>query len=197
MQPTSHNKILDLTNKASESVMRVTVVELLEDAIALVKEGATPDQLMAFLRGVCTTMEAARTLSMSHTGEDGRIGVPIGAFGLPMAAQPMRDPDEVEEMYQNVAELEEAYITEAKEWERERASLTSTIETLQAQLAQANAPKNGHRTPPVEDTYDDDEFEGEEEVPPQRRRGVGVTSRDRVRGMLATRRSGRGFGRTR
>jgi hypothetical protein len=207
MRP-NNDKILDLVNKSSETIMRVTAVELLEDAIALAKEGATPDQLMAFLRGICTTMEAARSLSMSHTGEDGRIlgaAVGLGAVSIGSGRAVNTELDELHEAYQ---EIIENYNADVQEWEQEQTALKQTIEMLQAQLASANAPKNGHRTPPVEDEYEDDDLEDdiEEEVAPQRRRSAGSTSRDRplggargnrVRGMLANRRGGRGFGRAR
>jgi hypothetical protein len=192
----NNDKILNLTNKAGESIVRVTVVELLEDAITLAKEGATPDQLMSFFGGIGIILEAAHALSVSHTGQMGRIRASVDESELVEAA-----PGEVEALYQDVADIEEAFDTASNQWLAERADLLSTIDNLQAQLAKANAPKNGHRTPPVEDEYEDEDLEGEDEEPavlPRRRStGAKTSSRDRVREMLASRKAGRGFGRSR
>lgn len=201
MQP-SHDKISDITNKASESIMRLTVVELLEDAIALTKDGATPDQVNSFLRGVCITLDAARSISMAHAGEDGRVGVPVGALGLGGRLGHAAVPSiPVEELLENIEGLEEEFREAMAQWESERHDLHAIIEDLQAQIAQANAPKNGHRPLPVEDEYEDEGLEEEAEVVPPRRRSVrgAVSSQERVRGMLANSRlgSGRGFGRRR
>ncbi|HEY9610597.1 hypothetical protein [Allocoleopsis sp.] len=191
MQP-NNNQILDTTNKASESILRTTVPELLEDAITLAKFGATPDQLLAFLPGISMTLEAARSLSMAHTGENGRVGVSIG-----IAARPVNDPEEIEALYRNVEELEEAYDTSVMQWEQERQKYAALIEQLQGQVAQLSAPKNGHRTV-VEENEEEDEDYGEEELvsaPKKSRRGT--SSRERVREMLSSRRlgGGQGFGR--
>jgi hypothetical protein len=194
MQP-SNDKILSITGKASESIIRVTVVELLEDAIALAKEGATPDQLMVFIRGICVTLESARSLSMSHTGDGGflaAMGTRLGSI----AVNPPISEQEIEEFNDAYNQLTDAYETATETWEKQEAEYLGLIENLQAQVAQANAPKNGHRTL-VEDVFDEEEdLDEEEEVvaPTRSRRG---SSRQRVRGMLAARRSGRGFGRTR
>jgi hypothetical protein len=192
----NNDKILNLTNKAGESIVRVTVVELLEDAITLAKEGATPSQILSFLTGISITLEAAQSLSMSHTGEVGRISTSVDEVELVDAAS-----DEVEALYQNIEDLEEAFHSATNQWETERADLLSTIDNFQVQLAKASAPKNGHRTPPIEDEYEDEDLEDEGEEPTvlQKRRSTGAksSSRDRVREMLANRKAGRGFGRTR
>jgi hypothetical protein len=190
----NNDKILNLTNKAGESIVRVTVVELLEDAIALAKEGATPSQILSFLTGISITLEAAQSLSMSHTGEVGRMSTSVDKVELVDAAS-----DEVEALYQNIEDLEEAFHSATNQWETERADLLSTIDNFQVQLAKASAPKNGHRTPLVEDEDLEDEDEDEEPTVLQKRRSTGVksSSRDRVREMLASRKAGRGFGRPR
>lgn len=204
MQP-NNNKILDITNKANEAMMRGAVVDLLEDAIALCKEGATPDQLQAFLRGICITTDAARSLGMAHTGEEGRPGLPIGAFGPMMpnhlveVASKSNEARELEEAYD---QLTDAYETAVEQWEEQRREYLVAIEQLQDQVAQLSAPKNGHRTV-VEDSYEDeDEYEDEEITSgvPKKARRVASSSRERVRGMLSNRSrlgGGRGFGRSR
>lgn len=203
MQP-NNNQILDTTNKASEFILRTTVVELLEDAIALAKQGATSDQLLAFLRGVSVTLEAARSLAMAHTGEEVPMGGAIGLTGRLGAVNLRNLPtpqehylEEIDKAYQDVVE---SYNEDVAAWEKEQSHLTETIENLQAEIAQLSAPKNGHRTL-VEEEYEGDDEDEEEELISTPKRSVrrGTSSRERVREMLSGRRigGGRGFGRGR
>lgn len=201
MQP-NNNQILDTTNRASESILRNTVPELLEDAISLAKQGATPDQLEGFMMGVIAAIDAAKTLGMSHTGE-GR-GLRLRGLGAVATLGQQFNVDDIEEEVERAAEeMAESYNEALAQWESERADLIGTIEGLQAKLAQALAPKNGHRTVAPEEEDDEDEDYGEEELvsaPKKAARRDARNSRDRVRGMLAGRRiggSGRGFGRGR
>lgn len=204
MQP-NNNQILTTTNKASEAMMRGTVVDLLEDAIALCKDGATPDQVQSFLQGICVTIDAARSLGMAHTGEGGRvlpISSMIGAAGVASPHLGALIPNEMKELEEAYDQLTEVYESATEQWEEQRREYLVAIEQLQDQVAQLSAPKNGHRTVVESDYEDEGGYEDEElasAAPKKATRRVSGSSRERVREMLSNRRlgGGRGFGRNR